>query len=61
MSDKEAVLEAIRHLPDDASLDDIRTEVALLAKIREGIADAEAGRVVPHEQIERELRTWTTN
>ena len=61
MSDKEAVLQAIRHLPDDVSLDDIRAEVALLAKIREGITDADAGRVVPHEQIERELRTWITN
>ena len=61
MSDKDAVLQAIRHLPDDVSLDDIQSEVALLAKIREGISDADAGRVVPHEQIERELRTWTTN
>ena len=61
MSDKEAVLQAIRHLPDDASLEQIFAEVALLAKIREGIADADAGRVVPHEQIERELRTWITN
>lgn len=61
MSDKEAVLQAIRHLPDDVSLEDISAEVALLAKIREGVADADAGRVVPHEQIERELRTWITN
>jgi predicted transcriptional regulator len=31
-----------------------------LQKIREGLADAEAGRVVPHEEVARWLGSWGT-
>lgn len=29
-----------------------------LAEIEEGLRDAEAGRVVPHEKVERWLKSW---
>lgn len=61
MSDKQIVIEAIRKLPDDAKLDDIVANLELMAKIREGHADADAGRVVPHEQVKRDFRSWTTS
>ena len=61
MSDKQTVIDAIRKLPDDATLDDIVANLELLAKIREGHADADAGRVVPHEQVKREFRSWITS
>lgn len=61
MSDKQIVMDSIRKLPDDAKLDDIVATVELLARIREGHADADAGRVVPHEQVKREFRSWITN
>ena len=61
MSDKQTVIDAIRRLPDDATLDDIVANLELLAKIREGHADADAGRVVPHEQVKREFRSWITS
>lgn len=60
MSDKQIVIDAIRRLPDDASFADISATLELIAKIREGHADADAGRVVPHEQVKREFRTWIT-
>lgn len=61
MNDKEIVIDAVRKLPEDAKLDDILANLELLAKIREGHADADAGRVVPHEQIKREFRSWITS
>jgi len=61
MSDKQIVLDAIRKLPDDAKFDDIAANIELLAKIREGHADADAGRVIPHEQVKREFRSWITS
>ncbi len=61
MSDKQTVLEAVGKLPDDAKLEDILENLTLLAKIREGLADSEAGRVVPHEQVIREIQSWITN
>lgn len=61
MSDKQIVIDALRKLPEDAKLDDIMANLELLARIREGHADADAGRVIPHDQIKRELRSWITS
>lgn len=61
MNDKQIVLDALRKLPDDAKLDDIVANIALLAQIREGHADADAGRVAPHERVKREFRSWITS
>lgn len=61
MSDKQIVIDAIRKLPEDAKLDDILANLELLARLREGHADADAGRVTPHEQVKREFQSWITN
>jgi predicted transcriptional regulator len=58
MSDKQTVLDTVSKLPESAKLEDIVANLTLLAKIREGIADADAGRVVPHEQVKREFQSW---
>lgn len=29
-----------------------------IARVKEGIADADSGRLIPHEQIEDWLKTW---
>jgi predicted transcriptional regulator len=60
MSDKQAVLEAVRQMPDDATLRQINAELDLLAALREGVADSRAGRVVPHEEIKRQYEAWLT-
>ena len=60
MSDKHAVLEAVRQMPDDATLRQINAELDLLAALREGVADSRAGRVVPHEEIKRQYEAWLT-
>jgi predicted transcriptional regulator len=61
MTDKQTVLQTVNKLPDTAKLDDILANLTLLAKIHEGVADADAGRVVAHEQIKRELRSWISS
>jgi predicted transcriptional regulator len=53
MSDKQAVLDAVSQLPDSLTLAQIRDEIDLMAALREGTADIEAGRVVSHEEIKR--------
>lgn len=53
MSDKETVLEAVRRLPDDASLQSIAEEIELLAAIREGEEAAHKGQVTPHEEMKQ--------
>jgi predicted transcriptional regulator len=58
MSDKQAALEAIRRLPDEVSFREIREEIEFLAAIREGEAQADQGKVIPLEQVEKNLQTW---
>jgi predicted transcriptional regulator len=60
MSIKEAVLEAVRQLPDDAGFEDVLDQIETLAAIRRGEADADAGRVVPHDEVKRRIASWIT-
>jgi predicted transcriptional regulator len=52
---KQAAKELIDHLPDQASWNDIMYELYVKQKIEEGLADIEAGRTIPHEQVKAEL------
>ncbi len=52
---KEAAKQSLDHLPDQASWDDIMYELYVKQKIEEGLQDAEEGRVIPHEDVKREL------
>jgi len=60
MSDKEAVIEAIRELPETATLDQISEEVAILASLRRAKQASEAGRVIAHEEVKKQVASWTT-
>jgi predicted transcriptional regulator len=54
-SAKQAAKAIIDHLPEQASWDDIMYELYVKQKIEEGLADIEAGRTIPHEQVKAEL------
>jgi predicted transcriptional regulator len=58
MSSKELVIEAVRKLPEDATLDEICEEIAILAAIRRGEQAADAGHVTPHEEVKKRLASW---
>ena len=58
MTNKQLVIEAVRELPDEASLDEIAERIAILAAIRKGEQDADAGRTIPHEEVMRQMKTW---
>ena len=56
MTTKERVQEVLDRLPDDCSLEDVLYDVYVLQAIDRGMADAEAGRTIPHEEVAEELR-----
>ena len=58
--EKALALEALERMPDSVTLEDICDELAILAAIRRGEADAAAGRVVSHEDVKRRSSTWTS-
>lgn len=53
---KATVREVLDRLPDDCSLEDVLYHLYVVEKVNRGLADVEAGRVVPHEVAMRELR-----
>ena len=58
MTNKQLAIRAIRELPDDASLEDIAEEIAILDAIREGEKAADEGRVVSHDEVKRQVKQW---
>lgn len=56
-SAKERALDALRGLPDDAPLEDAIERLCFLAKVEEGLRQSEAGDVLSHEELKRQLLT----
>ena len=54
-STKEQVLDMIRGLPDDVTLDDIMAELHFRAKVDAGLRELDEGKGIPHEEVERRL------
>lgn len=52
---KERVLKAVRDLPDDATVEDIMERLYFLAKVEEGLRQADAGETVSHEEAKRRI------
>ena len=55
MTTKEKVLSVINTLDENASLDEVIDRLYLLRKIELGIAQADAGDVIEHDQFMAEL------
>jgi len=60
MTDKQAVLDALKRLPEAASLEEITEELHIMAAIRRGRADIAAGRSKDHEEVQKQLESWAT-
>jgi len=52
---KERLLDAVRGLPEDATVEDAMEQFYFLAKIEEGLRQAEAGETVSHEEAKRRI------
>jgi predicted transcriptional regulator len=52
---RERMIEAIRDLPPDASVDDAIERLVFLAKIEEGLAQLDRGEGIPHDEVKRRL------
>ena len=45
-------------LPDDASLEQIQYHLYVVQKIEAGLRDAEEGRLLSQEEVERRIAKW---
>lgn len=55
---KEAVIEMIRRLPDDARLEDIMYALYVREKIDIGLRQLDAGQGIPHAEVVERLSKW---
>jgi predicted transcriptional regulator len=56
MEAKDTVRELLDRLPDDCSLEDILYHLYVVQAVNRGLADAEAGRTLSHEEVRERLR-----
>lgn len=56
MTVKDTVRTLLDRLPDDCSLDDVLYHLYVVQATNRGVADADAGRTISHEQVAAELR-----
>lgn len=52
---KERVIEAVRDLPDDATVEDAMERLYFLAKVEEGLRQADSGQTVSHDEARRRI------
>ena len=52
---RERMIEAIRQLPEGASVDDAIERLVFLAKIEEGLAQLDRGEGIPHDEVKQRL------
>lgn len=58
MTVQEKVTQAIKDLPADATLEQVMERLVLVAKIEKGIAQADAGETVSHEEVVSRMAKW---
>ena len=58
MSNKEAVIEIVRKLPEEVTLEEILEEIEILAGIRRAEEAVREGRVISHEDVKQRLASW---
>jgi predicted transcriptional regulator len=54
-TDKQRMIEILERQPEDSSYDELLRELAFERMIERGLADAEAERAIPHEEIGRRI------
>lgn len=52
---RDRMIEAIRELPADATVDDAIERLVFLAKIEAGLAQLDRGEGIPHDEVKRRL------
>ena len=59
MSDRQLVLNAVREMPETASLHEIVDELRLLDEVKRRLAKSERGEHgIPHEEAAKRLDSW---
>jgi len=53
---KQRILDAVEQLPPDATIEDVIERLCFVAKVERGLAQADAGQLIPHEEIVKQFK-----
>jgi predicted transcriptional regulator len=57
-TDKQRMIQILEEQPDDSSYDELMRELAFERMVERGVADADAGRTISHEEMGRRVDAW---
>jgi len=55
---KQQMFEIIERQPDDSSYEELLRELAFECMVERGLADADEGRTISHEEMGRRISSW---
>ena len=55
---KEEVLNMVRHLPEDVTIDEILAEIFFKAQVDAGLKELDEGQGIPQEEVEKRMSRW---
>ena len=55
---KEKVIQMIRSLPDNVSVDDIMAELYFKLQVDAGLRELDQGKGISHEDVEKRMSKW---
>ena len=55
---KRAVLDLVKTLPDDCTLEDVQYQLYVRQKVERSVQAASAGKVHSHDQVKKRLSKW---
>lgn len=58
MLTKTNVIKTITRFPDSFSIDELVDKMILLDKIEKGIQDADSGKVISEEEVDKKIEEW---
>jgi predicted transcriptional regulator len=58
MTEKEKILELMKRLPDDATIEDALYELYVALKIERGLEQADKGEGILHEEAKQRFAEW---
>lgn len=55
---KRQLIAALQDLPETATFDDVLERLHFVYSVEVGLAQADQGMLIPHQQVKQDLRRW---
>jgi hypothetical protein len=55
---KQQVIQMIKDLPDEVTLDDVMAELYFKLQVDAGLKELDEGKGIPHDEVEKRMAKW---